>query len=115
MADDHLEIQNLSRECNELLILASLAVGKRHGYEIGLFVEERSDGQFRFNHGTLYPILHRLEKRGHIRGGWSRQGPERQRKYYTLTARGRRHAHASVEQWKKFNHRMSEITRELES
>ncbi|MFC1529390.1 PadR family transcriptional regulator [Gemmatimonadota bacterium] len=115
MADDHLEIQNLTRSCNEMLILASLAGGRRHGYEIGLFVEEKSDGRFRFNHGTLYPILHNLEKQGHIRGGWEKEGSKRQRKYYTLTARGKRYARDRVRLWKEFTGQLREITRELDS
>ena len=97
-----------------MLILASLAGGRRHGYEIGLFVEERSDGHFKFNHGTLYPILHNLEKQGLIKGGWEKEGSKRQRKYYTLTARGKRYARDRVRLWGDFTERLLAITRELD-
>ena len=56
------EIQNLTKNCNEALILAILSKEKKHGYQIALELEERSEGLFKFNHGTLYPILHKLEK-----------------------------------------------------
>lgn len=78
---------NLSKHVNELLILARLREGPAHGYEIALAVERDSGGTFSFQHGTLYPILHRLEKERLIRGRW--EGGARKRKTYELTAKGR--------------------------
>jgi len=97
-----LEIQSLTRQCNETLVLFILADGDKHGYQLSLEIEERSDGLFRFNHGTLYPILHKLEKDGWIRGTWARGGSKRRRKLYALTAKGRRHAAAQREAWQRF-------------
>jgi len=74
------EIPNLTKNCNEILILAVLFKEKKHGYQIALEIEEKSDGLFKFNHGTLYPILHKLEKEGLIKGTWKQEGPKRQRK-----------------------------------
>lgn len=85
------ETQSLGRNVNELLVLATLEAGPRHGYQIALDVEEESDGAFELQHGTLYPILHRLEKEGLIEGTWEEEG--RRRKVYGLTDRGRRHLH----------------------
>jgi DNA-binding PadR family transcriptional regulator len=82
------EMQTLLRDVNELLVLSSLRDGAKHGYQIALDVESDSGGMFSFQHGTLYPILHRLEKDGLISGAWSRGGGRR-RKEYTLTPRGR--------------------------
>ena len=82
------EMQTLLRDVNELLVLSCLREGAKHGYQIALDVESDSGGMFTFQHGTLYPILHRLEKEGLITGEWSRGGGRR-RKEYTLTARGR--------------------------
>lgn len=82
------EMQSLIRDVNELLVLSSLREGPKHGYQIALDVESDSRGMFTFQHGTLYPILHRLEKEGLLAGRWSK-GPGRRRKEYTLTARGR--------------------------
>jgi len=77
---------NLSKRINELLVLGVLEPEGGHGYEIALRVEERTSGVFSFQHGTLYPILHRLEKRGLVRGRWEEGA--RRRKTYHLTAAG---------------------------
>ena len=77
----------LSKEMNELLVLAVLRRGPAHGYQIALAVEEWTDGLFSFQHGTLYPILHRLEGKGQVRGEWSGEG--RRRKTYRITDDGR--------------------------
>lgn len=82
------EMQSLLRDVNELLVLSSLREGAKHGYQIALDVETDSNGMFSFQHGTLYPILHRLEKAGLLTGHWS-SGGGRRRKEYELTARGR--------------------------
>jgi DNA-binding PadR family transcriptional regulator len=86
-----LEPQSLPRSCHEALILAVVADGSRHGYQLALEIEERSDGAFRFNHGTLYPILHRLEADGFIDGSWEESDSKRRRRLYVLTPRGRGH------------------------
>lgn len=83
-----IETQSLGRDVNELLVLATLEEGPKHGYRIALEVEERSQGAFELQHGTLYPILHRLEKEGLIEGTWEEEG--RRRKVYGLTERGGR-------------------------
>jgi PadR family transcriptional regulator, regulatory protein PadR len=87
---ESVDIQGLARGINELLLLSTLRQGSKHGYQIALDVESESGGVFVFQHGTLYPILHRLESDGLIRGAWSREGGRR-RKVYALTASGRRH------------------------
>ena len=84
------DVQAFARDINELLVLSTLRGGKKHGYQIGLDVETDSNGLFRFRHGTLYPILHRLEADGLIRGSWSKDGGRR-RKVYSLTRSGERH------------------------
>jgi len=97
-----IEIQDLSRTCNETLILATLASGAHHGYQLALEIEERSQGAFRFQHGTLYPILHRLEREGLIRGDWIEDGSRRRRKSYRLTAEGGRELEAQITAWREF-------------
>lgn len=104
-----IETQNLARHCNEDLILAILLGGERHGYQLALELEERSGGFFRFNHGTLYPILHKLEKDGLIRGAWKSEGPKRRRKSYALTDAGRRYAAGQRDAWREFFTRFFEI------
>lgn len=78
---------NLSKRINELLVLSVLRRGPAHGYQIALSVEEDTEGRFSFQHGTLYPILHRLEGNGLLTGEWREGG--RRRKTYRITDRGR--------------------------
>jgi len=77
---------NLSKRVNELLVLSVLRRGPAHGYQIALSVEEDTDGRFTFQHGTLYPILHRLEEDGLLAGEWGDEG--RRRKTYRITDEG---------------------------
>jgi DNA-binding PadR family transcriptional regulator len=92
---DALDIQAFAKGVNELLVLAALQHGPRHGYQIALEVESRSGGLFSLQHGTLYPILHRLEREKRIRGTWDDAGGRR-RKVYALTAAGRRQLEADA-------------------
>lgn len=86
--DATLDTQSFARSINELLVLSALREGPMHGYQIALELEERSAGMFNLQHGTLYPILHRLERQGLIAGEWS-VGDGRKRKEYLLTRGGR--------------------------
>jgi PadR family transcriptional regulator, regulatory protein PadR len=86
---ESVDIQAFAKAINELLVLGVLDGGPRHGYQIALDVEQRSGGLFVLQHGTLYPILHRLEGAGLITGRWQ-QAAGRRRRAYRLTAAGRR-------------------------
>ena len=102
MTEYQLETQNLARSCHEALILATLADGPRHGYQLALEIEERSGGTFRFNHGTLYPILHKLESSGFIDGSWAEPEGKRKRRQYALTNAGRKHFDRLSDAWTAF-------------
>jgi PadR family transcriptional regulator PadR len=115
MMNTKLEIQDLTRNCNESLILAILYKEKKHGYQIALEIERRSKGIFKFNHGTLYPILHKLEKEGLIKGNWKREGPKRKRKYYSLSTRGKKYIEIQIRNWRNFYQHFFEIVGEIES
>jgi PadR family transcriptional regulator PadR len=97
-----IDIQSLSRSCNQTLILSTLSSGPHHGYQLVLELEEKSDGAFRFQHGTLYPILHKLESQGLIQGDWLDEKSRRRRKSYRLTAAGRRYLSEQIAAWHKF-------------
>ena len=114
MAKSEFGIQNLTKNCNESLILAILFKEKKHGYQLALELEERSQNQFKFNHGTLYPILHKLEKDGLIKGVWKQEGPVRKRKYYNITARGKSYIESQLNEWKKFYQHFFEIVGDIE-
>jgi DNA-binding PadR family transcriptional regulator len=114
MKNNHIEIQNLTKDCNEALILAILFQGRKHGYQLALEVEEKSGGFFKFNHGTLYPILHKLEKEGFIDGSWKKEGPKRKRKMYSLTTKGRKYVAGKQVAWRRFFDHFFEILGEVE-
>ena len=86
LADDHA----LKKGTAELLVLAQLENEPRHGYDIALGIEQRSNGEVVFNVASLYPVLHRLEARGMIAGWWIERAGQRRRRFYKLTAAGRR-------------------------
>lgn len=109
-----IEIQNLTKICNESLILAILQPDKKHGYQLALEIEEKSNGFFKFNHGTLYPILHKLEKEGLIKGIWKQEGPKRKRKYYTLTSKGKKYLKNQLAGWREFYQNFFNIMGEIE-
>ena len=107
-----IDTQNLSRSCNEVLILSVLSSGPHHGYQLALELEERSRGAFRFQHGTLYPILHKLEKSGLIDGDWLDEGSKRRRKSYRLTDAGRQRLHEQIDSWHTFFDRFFNVIEE---
>lgn len=98
--------QSLGRRINELLILHELTRSTMHGYQIALEIEERSGGYFPFSHGTLYPILHRLEKEGLIAGQWTDPEQGRPRKEYAVTEAGRTHLSDLVAGWDELRSRV---------
>lgn len=97
MAEDPVDVQSLTRGIHEALVLATLRAEDKHGYQIALDVERESGGRFVIQHGTLYPVLHRLEKEGYIAGRWSR-GDGRRKKRYRLTRAGRRRLEGEARQ-----------------
>ncbi|MDR3700120.1 MAG: PadR family transcriptional regulator [Candidatus Sulfopaludibacter sp.] len=86
----------------ELLLLSLLEAMPRHGYEISKLIEQRSEGALRFHAASLYPLLYRLEKRGWIQGRWVEKGSQRRRRYYKLTALGRKILASQRQGWQVF-------------
>src|SRR5215210_4346337 len=82
--------RELKKGSAELLILSLVEDQPRHGYDIGTLIERRSGGLLRFNVASLYPLLYRLERRGWIQGRWVERDGQRRRRYYRLTADGRK-------------------------
>jgi PadR family transcriptional regulator len=80
----------LKKGTAELLVLAQLEGRARHGYEIAQRIAARSDGAVSFQAASLYPVFYRLERRGLIAGRWVEKAGQRRRRYYRLTAAGRR-------------------------
>lgn len=82
-----------------LLLLNLLSRREMYGYEILEEASRRSANVFAFKEGTLYPALHQLEKKGQIKSEWRTATNGRERKYYSLTAKGRKAAAAYEKQW----------------
>jgi len=82
------------------LVLAILAEGDSYGYAILRRVSELSGGELQWTDGMLYPVLHRLEGQGYIKGRWGTSETGRKRKYYHLTARGQAQLGEQRHQWK---------------
>jgi PadR family transcriptional regulator PadR len=82
--------RELKRGSAELLILSLLDARPRHGYELSKLIHTRSEGQLTFHIDSLYPLLYRLEERGWIKGTWVEKADERRRRFYNVTAEGRR-------------------------
>ena len=94
--------RELKKGSAELLILSLLETQPRHGYDIGALIEQRSRGRLRFNVASLYPLLYRLEKRGWIQGRWVEKPGQRRRRYYRLTAEGKKILKAQRNSWREF-------------
>ncbi len=87
---------------SESLLLYLVGQQPMYGYQIIRELERRSEGYFKFKEGTLYPALHRLEKAGLIDGKWQVSSSGRQRRYYYITAKGRRVLAEKMSQWRDF-------------
>jgi PadR family transcriptional regulator, regulatory protein PadR len=94
--------RELKRGSAELLILALLEQRQRHGYEIGQLITDRSDGAISFHIASLYPTLYRLEDKRLIDGRWVEKPGQRRRRYYRLTAEGRKVLASQRNVWQTF-------------
>jgi DNA-binding PadR family transcriptional regulator len=81
------------------LLLSILSEGESYGYEIIQKVRELSGGEIQWSDGTLYPVLHRLEREGLIESEWKEAESGRERKYYSLSKNGRKVLEAERQQW----------------
>jgi transcriptional regulator len=102
--------RELKKGSAELIILSIVETRPRHGYEISQQIESRSSGQLKFHIASLYPLLYRLEERGWLQGRWVEQTGKRRRRYYRLTAKGRRVLASQRDTWKTFVSAMRLIT-----
>ena len=85
----------------DLLILKTLAVGAQHGWAISERIQQMSSNVLQVQQGSLYPALHRLERRGWIKARWGASENNRRAKYYELTRSGRQQLEAEENAWRK--------------
>jgi PadR family transcriptional regulator, regulatory protein PadR len=83
----------------ELLILKTLTWGSAHGYGIASWIERITGDALRVEEGSLYPALHRMERKGLIESVWGLSENNRKAKFYSLTAAGRTHLTDKVAGW----------------
>jgi transcriptional regulator len=106
MSPDRLE---LPQGTLDLLILKTVALEPQHGWAISERLHQISSASLRIRQGSLYPALHRLERRGWIRARWSTSENNRRAKYYELTRRGRGALETQTTAWQKLAATISQV------
>lgn len=91
----------------DLLLLKTLAPGALHGYAIAQRILVTSQEVLQVQQGSLYPALHRLERKKLIQSEWKESDSGRMAKYYSLTASGRKQLNAELAQWKRYTNAIS--------
>jgi|SRR5450759_1147268 len=106
MAHDRME---LPQGTLDLLILKTVALGPQHGWAISERIQQTSSNVLRVQQGSLYPALHRIERRGWIKAFWGVSDNNRKAKFYELTRSGRKQLEAEVATWQKLAIAVSQV------
>lgn len=86
----------------DMLVLRTLVVGPAHGHQIAKYIQRTTDDALQVEHGSLYPALHRLERKGWLTAKWETpKGGKREFKYYRLTAAGRQQLITEHSKWRR--------------
>ena len=93
----------------DLLILKTLALEPQHGWGISERIQQVSSRVLRVQQGSLYPALHRLERRGWIKAQWGASENNRRARYYELTKRGRKQLEAEESAWRKLTAAVGQV------
>jgi PadR family transcriptional regulator, regulatory protein PadR len=93
----------------DLLILRTVALGPMHGWAISERIHQVSSEVLQIRQGSLYPSLHRLERRGWIKARWGASENNRRAKYYELTKAGRRQLETEQSEWKKLTAAVAQV------
>jgi PadR family transcriptional regulator PadR len=93
----------------DLLILRTLSLGPNHGWAISERIHQISSKVLQVQQGSLYPALHRLERRGWIKARWGASDNNRRAKYYELTTAGRKQLETEKSQWKKLSAAVAQV------
>jgi len=110
MADDEDRIA-LPQGALELLALRTLSGGALHGYAIAQAVQRQSRDALRVEEGSLYPALHRMERRGWIGSKWGQTDSGRRAKFYALTPSGRKRLQAERKAWERMTNAVALVLR----
>ncbi len=101
--------RELLKGSTDSLLLSLINIKPMYGYQIIKEIEQRSNGYFQFKEGTLYPALHRLERRGLIKGKWQRLPGGQERRYYEITTKGRQAFNERLAIWRGFSEAVNSI------
>ena len=93
----------------DLLILRTLALEPQHGWAISERVQQVSSDVLKIQQGSLYPALHRLERRGWIKAEWGTSENNRRAKYYELTRSGKKQLEVETDSWRKLAAAVAQI------
>jgi len=94
----------------DMLILRTLLLGPAHGHEIAKHIQRTTDDVLKLEHGSLYPALHRLERKGLLVSKWdTHREHNRECKYYRLTPDGRKQLTASQSKWKRLQDAIARV------
>jgi transcriptional regulator len=104
-----LEKTDLLQGTLDLLILKVVALGPVHGYGISQRIRQISDAVLQVQQGSLYPALHRLEKRGWLAADWGESDNGRQAKFYRLSAKGRKQLATEEQTWNRLSNAVALI------
>jgi PadR family transcriptional regulator PadR len=102
MSELSTDTKALQKGSADLIVLALVEAKARHGYEIAKLIETRSEGKLEFHVASLYPMLYRLESKGWIEGRWVEKPNERRRRFYKITAQGKKVLAAQRKSWREF-------------
>lgn len=98
-----------------MLILRTLQLGRAHGHEIAKHIQRTTDDVLQVEHGSLYPALHRLERKGWVTAKWELASDRnREFKYYRLTAAGKKQLAAEASKWQQLTEAIGRIMRPAE-
>jgi transcriptional regulator len=99
--DPRVDKIELLRGTLDMLILRTLLLGPAHGHEIAKHIQRSTDDVLQVEHGSLYPALHRLERKGWLVSKWESGNGKREFKYYRLSAAGRKQLAIEESKWKQ--------------
>jgi PadR family transcriptional regulator len=100
MTRTHNKIE-LLRGTLDMLILRTLLIGPAHGHQIARHIQRSTDDVLQVEHGSLYPALHRLERKGWLTAKWENRDGKRELKYYRLSAAGRKQLAVEESKWQR--------------
>jgi transcriptional regulator len=95
----------------EMMILRALLFGPTNGYQIAKVIEKMSDEVLQVDHSSLYPALHRMEKKGWLCSKWKNSETKRRAKFYQLTRLGRKQLASEQSKWERLTTAIARVMR----